>query len=211
MHGSNDAAEENMFVTSGDAITVLNSKDMAIKTYTPPFVPVSQSQYMTGSSSSLIDDQTPPKFTQIKYIKTTGLGLGAQNKHRVTTGIIAGTDKGNIQIFAYPLAVELPLQSPLLDQITAHAGEITKIILSPDNRFLFSAGTDGSLFIFSVGEQQLTFDKHGQLISNSTTAVASGHDDDKMVHDGAGSGGPSDSNSHQIVDEALADIVLVRK
>jgi len=29
-----------------------------------------------------------------------------------------------------------------------HAGEVTKIIISPDNRFLFSAGTDGTLFVF---------------------------------------------------------------
>jgi hypothetical protein len=42
-------------------------------------------------------------------------GLGAGNKNKVTTGLIAGTDKGNIQIFAYPFNVEAPLTSPLLD------------------------------------------------------------------------------------------------
>ena len=88
-------------------------------------------------------------------------GLGAGSKNKLTTGLIAGTDKGNIQIFAYPFNVDAPLTSPLLDQITAHAGEITKIVFSPDHRFLFTSGADGALFIFSVSETQIVFDKHG--------------------------------------------------
>jgi WD40 repeat protein len=51
-----------------------------------------------------------------------------------------------------------PFQERVIEKINAHAGEITKIILSPDNRFLFSAGTDGTLFIFSVSEQLISND-----------------------------------------------------
>ena len=75
-----------------------------------------------------------------------------------------------------------------------HAGEVTKIILSPDNRFLFSAGTDGSLFIFQIGEQSiLTESIKGQV------ALSTGEEEkiDEMIN--------------SIVDEALADIVLVKK
>ena len=77
------------------------------------------------------------KFTQVRFVKT------AKNK---ITGFVAGSDKGNISIFSYPF------YETVLDQITAHAGEVTRLILSPDNRYLFSTGTDGSLFIFAIGE-----------------------------------------------------------
>lgn len=75
-------------------------------------------------------------------------------------------------------------------------------MLSPDNRYLFSAGSDGTLFIFSVTEAPIMFDKNGMLLNSF------GDDTDKaaLLDDlGAGATGP------QVVDEALADIVLVRK
>lgn len=58
--------------------------------------------------------------------------------------------------------------------------------MSPDGRFLFSAGADGSIFIFSVSE----YTEGGMRIQ----------DDDKM-----------DDMSNSIVDKELADIVLVKK
>ena len=80
-------------------------------------------------------------------------------------GLIGGTDKGSLHLFTYPFNLDLgngvQLASPLLEQITAHAGEVTKILLSPDNRYLFSAGTDGTLFIFQVSETPIMFDKNG--------------------------------------------------
>jgi len=39
-----------------------------------------------------------------------------------------------------------------LDYINAHQGEITNIVVSPDQNFLFSSSSDGSLFIFSIKE-----------------------------------------------------------
>jgi hypothetical protein len=74
-------------------------------------------------------------------------------------------------------------------------------MLSPDNRYLFSAGSDGTLFIFSVTEALIMFDKNGLLL-NSFGDDLSPSDD---LGAGATTGGP------QVVDEALADIVLVRK
>ena len=97
----------------------------------------------------------------------------------------------------------MQLASPLLDQITAHAGEVTKIMLSPDNRYLFSAGSDGTLFIFSVSEAPIMFDKNGVLLNSF------GDDSDKALLDDLGAG--ATSGGPHVVDEALADIVLVRK
>lgn len=77
-------------------------------------------------------------------------------------------------------------------------------MLSPDNRYLFSAGSDGTLFIFSVTEAPIMFDKNGMLLNSFGDDL-----DKKALHDDLGAaattGGP------QVVDEALADIVLVRK
>lgn len=78
----------------------------------------------------------------------------------------------------------------ILDNINAHAGKVTKIIVSPDYRYVFSTGSDGTLFIFKLEEYSETGIK--------TTSL--GLDDDK----------PEDNQS-SIVDEALADIVLVRR
>ena len=45
------------------------------------------------------------------------------------------------------LATELPF-----DSFNAHLGDVTKIIASPDGRFVFSAGSDGTVFVYSVTE-----------------------------------------------------------
>jgi WD40 repeat protein len=55
-------------------------------------------------------------------------------------------------IFSYPF------NEQVLDMINVHQGEVTKIIISPDNRYLFSTGSDGSIFIFSIGDQLMIMD-----------------------------------------------------
>jgi WD40 repeat protein len=40
----------------------------------------------------------------------------------------------------------------VFDTFNAHAGAVSKILASPDGRFVFSAGADGSIFIYSVTE-----------------------------------------------------------
>jgi len=45
----------------------------------------------------------------IRYVKASSTSLGAGSKVRTTTGLIAATDKGGLQVFAYPLNVEFPL------------------------------------------------------------------------------------------------------
>lgn len=92
-----------------------------------------------NSKDSVLKNYFPEegRFTQVRFVKTV--------RQRIS-GFIAGNDKGSLNIFSYPF------HDVVLDQITAHAGEVTKIIVSPDNRYVFSAGTDGCLFIYAVGE-----------------------------------------------------------
>jgi|LauGreDrversion4_2_1035121.scaffolds.fasta_scaffold125394_1 hypothetical protein len=40
--GTSEVVEENMFVTAGDSITLLNSKDEVLKSYSPPHFTGSQ-------------------------------------------------------------------------------------------------------------------------------------------------------------------------
>jgi hypothetical protein len=59
---SADGSDEYQFVTAGDMITVLSSKDVVIKSYTPqaPSLATSHSghgnHYATASSSSIVED-----------------------------------------------------------------------------------------------------------------------------------------------------------
>lgn len=86
------------------------------------------------------------KFTQVSLVKTYKQKLN---------GLVAGTDKGTLLIFSYPL------NDRVLDQISVHTGEVTKVIVSPDNRYVFSAGSDGTLFIFQVSEQSIMLEGQG--------------------------------------------------
>lgn len=132
------------------------------------------------------------KLTQVSFIKT--------NKSKVT-GIVTGTDKGNLLIFAYPF------YDRILDQISAHQGEVTKIIISPDNRFLFSAGSDGTLFIYQIGEQNMILEN----MMMSAGGVKNNQLMQQMLDDNMSSQQQLDDMVNSIVDEALADIVLVKK
>jgi hypothetical protein len=61
--------DENMFVTAGDTVTVLNAKDVVVKSFNPSSQHAFLNQQLaaqfgTGSSAvSIIDDSTPPKYS----------------------------------------------------------------------------------------------------------------------------------------------------
>jgi len=65
--------------------------------------------------------------------------------------IIVGTDKGQIKIISLPPDVNADIE---FDSFNAHAypSEVVKILTSPDGRYVFSAGSDGVLFVYSVTE-----------------------------------------------------------
>ena len=58
------------------------------------------------------------RFSQVRFLRTQGRGR--------VSGFVAGSDRGALSIFPYPLG------DTVLDQVTAHAGEVTKIVISPD-------------------------------------------------------------------------------
>lgn len=77
-----------------------------------------------------------------------------------------------------------------------HNGEVTNIKSSPDGRYVFSAGDDGSIFVFQVSE--ITPD--GRIISTKA------HDLKKSIEEG------KDINPRaMVVDEKLSEVVLFTK
>jgi WD40 repeat protein len=85
----------------------------------------------------------------------------------------------------------LPLSEAPFDDFAAHYGEVTKIVVSPDGRHIFSSGSDGTVFIYSITEFA----------------------DEKNVMKGIGAGDEEkgEDQMSMIVDSELADIVLVKK
>lgn len=102
--------------------------------------------------------------------------------------IIAGTNMGQIKVFPHIFA-GIPFET-----IPAHIGEVNRVRVSVDGRYVFSAGEDGILFIFQVSE----ITSQGDVI----TAKSAEQKD----------GGLEELNAKATcVSEELADIVLVHK
>ena len=77
-----DTVEENMFVTAGDSVTVLNSKDVVLKTFFPSshmqLVPV-QHHHGGGTSSytsSILEENANSKYSQIRFLKVSSQTIG---------------------------------------------------------------------------------------------------------------------------------------
>ena len=81
------------------------------------------------------------KFTQVKYI----------NYNQKIQGVIAATDKGSVQV----LNNYNNFQFDEKFEFIAHYGAVTQMAVSPDNQHLFTAGQDGSLMIWDIGEYYL--------------------------------------------------------
>lgn len=57
--------------------------------------------------------------------------------------IVGGNSEGYLQLFNSVFGGS--------ERVPAHFGPVTKLRISPDRRFVFSGGEDGSIFIFQVG------------------------------------------------------------
>jgi len=74
------------------------------------------------------------------------------------------------------------------------------MVLAPDNRTLFTAGTDGSIFIYHISEQMLNpRDWTFKAVTSSEDVGQTGKKDKNK------------DNRLKVVDDDLADIVLVKK
>ena len=133
----------------------------------------------TSSDYSKAHQLGPSKLVQIAGIKSL-YNLPA---------IIAGSEYGQIKVFSSIFST-IPYES-----IPAHNSEVTKITTSPDGRYVFSTGDDGSVFIFQVSE----ISSEGQLIS----AKDGGEIKENMEE------GKAFNSKAMVVDETLGDIVLV--
>jgi cilia- and flagella-associated protein 57 len=69
--------------------------------------------------------------------------------------LAAGTENGNIRVFKYPFNTDQGLISDIgsFQEHVAHIGPITQLKISFDDQYLFSAGEDGSLYIFRISDK----------------------------------------------------------
>ena len=81
------------------------------------------------------------KFTDVCMLKSFTNGI---------ENLLVGTDRGEVKVFS-PNYLTHPSDAHF-DSFSVHLGETIKLLSSPDGRFVFSAGSDGSLFVFSVTE-----------------------------------------------------------
>lgn len=54
-----------------------------------------------------------------------------------------------------PFQIETEVQT-----ISAHFSAINQMVISPDHRMLFTAGMDGTIFAFNIGEQVYNLKDH---------------------------------------------------
>ena len=114
------------------------------------------------------------KFTSLSYVRSP---------FKKIENFVVGTNTGLIKIYGYPLGPEQ------LDGFAAHYGSVEKIRCSPDGLYVFSAGSDGAIFIYAVaeGSEELELKDHKE-------------DEQKIEEFG-----------ELLVDKGLADVVMVKR
>ncbi len=115
------------------------------------------------------------KCTHHSFIETI---CGIQN-------LIVGTEKGNIKVYNYPLI------SKNFEEFNAHHGEVTQVVVSPDSKYVFTTGTDGTIFVYSVTE----------YLNETEIYKPTALEEKKML---------DKEFKNLIVDEGLADVVLIK-
>ena len=68
------------------------------------------------------------------------------NSFKNYQAIIGGCDDGFIRVYSSIFTQKA------FEVMASHDGEVTRIRTSPDGRYVFSAGSDGSVFIYQVSE-----------------------------------------------------------
>ena len=85
--------------------------------------------------------------------------------------------------------------------MSIHYSGITNMVISPDNRLLFTTGADGSIFVFQIAEQ--IFNTRDLSLKPSFNVEQDTTNDKK--------GGQTKDVRQKIVDPELAEIVFVKK
>lgn len=112
----------------------------------------------------------------------------------MTKGIITASDNGALQILTHPF------KEKAVESIIAHFGPISHMVITPDNRTLFTTGVDGSIFIYHISEQMFnprdgTFKPVAHSEENTQNDKKEKNKDPRL----------------KVVDDELAEIVLVKK
>ena len=80
------------------------------------------------------------RFTEICTVRSQ------PNSPGTFINYVLGTEQGSIQVHSSTMQhFGVPFTSSSL-----HAGEVTRLIMSPDGKYLFSSGADGSIFIIQL-------------------------------------------------------------
>ena len=127
-------------------------------------------------------------YSQVKFV----------NLNAKTQGLIAATSDqvGSLAVYS------TSNYEKIVEQVSAHLGQITQMALSPDNRHAFTAGDDGSIFIFDIGEQLVNI--KDRSLRPYVHIEESANQDKKASTTGK-------DPRLKIVDSELAEIVLVRR
>lgn len=81
------------------------------------------------------------ELTQSVYVRS--------NRGKMFSSIAAGTEKGEIWTIMHPFKDEG------VNKQLVHRGAVTRLAQTSDQKILFSAGEDGSLFVFKIGEEKI--------------------------------------------------------
>ena len=91
------------------------------------------------------------KEKALQSIMDAGVVLGnmvvTRNQHYVICGVEEKQKPGPLRVYTYPFNGDFV-------EVEAHSGEVKKIRLSYNDKYLFSAGSDGCLFIYELKDQK---------------------------------------------------------
>lgn len=115
-------------------------------------------------------------------------------------GFAMGTSNGEIKTVLHPY------QERGVSRALSHKGTVTKVVSTQDSRFLFSAGEDGTLFIYSVEEEKNP--ELGEVFTEKQARAMAADQANKIYKFDDNDGNPENKS---IMHPELANIVLVKK
>lgn len=87
------------------------------------------------------------EINRCMFVKTP---LPCQSKQ--LSGFVSGSDSGQIQLLLHPF-----LEGGI-SKFIVHQGAVTALTATPDFKMLFSASSDGSVFLFQISEERINPD-----------------------------------------------------
>lgn len=111
-----------------------------------------------------------------------------------------GNNHGEIKTMLYPY------RDKGISRALSHKGTVTRLVSTQDSRFLFSAGEDGTLFIYHVEEEKVP--EPNEVVTASMAKAMVEEQANKIYKIDDIDNGPEHK---AMMDPELANIVLVKK